>query len=141
MVIPNRVSFLQACISRLDKISARNTWESIQLFSVTSRLVSLQTFQTTCLFIAESHWRVLRPNFSNFKRLVCVPPTTGKRSTLPIQNRICPHRAPPLLVPSRHHPMHSTISALLRVLAQALVLVPWAETMAIKADESSCCWL
>jgi hypothetical protein len=41
MVIPNWVCFSQAYISRLDRISARSTWVSIQLFSVTSKFVYL----------------------------------------------------------------------------------------------------
>ena len=41
MVILNRVSFLQAYILRLDRISVRSTWENIQLFSLTSKFVYL----------------------------------------------------------------------------------------------------
>ena len=41
MVILNHVSFLQAYILRLNRISVQSTWESIQLFSVTSKFVYL----------------------------------------------------------------------------------------------------
>ena len=41
MVILDRVSFFQAYILRLDRISVQSTWESIQLFSVTSKFVYL----------------------------------------------------------------------------------------------------
>ena len=43
LVIPNRVCFSQAYISRLDRISTRSTWESTQLFSVTSKFVYLSS--------------------------------------------------------------------------------------------------
>ena len=40
-MILNRVCFLQAYILHLDRISAWSTWQSIQLFSVTSKFVCL----------------------------------------------------------------------------------------------------
>ena len=41
MVIPNRVCYSMAYILRLKRMFARSTWESIQLFSVTSKFVYL----------------------------------------------------------------------------------------------------